>query len=67
MRNGCFRQNEFSFLIKITVAHWLLPSGHIIEKNGLQPDYEIELTEEDAEKKKDPQLEKAMEILKSQI
>ena len=54
-------------VIKITVAHWLLPSGHIIEKNGLQPDYEIELTEEDAEKKKDPQLEKAMEILKSQI
>ena len=54
-------------VIKITVAHWLLPSGHIIEKNGLQPDYEIELTEEDAEKKKDPQLEKAIEILKSQI
>ena len=54
-------------VIKITVAHWLLPSGHIIEKNGLQPDYEIELTEEDAEKKKDPQLEKAMEILKSRI
>lgn len=54
-------------VIKITVAHWLLPSGHIIEKNGLEPDYEIELTEEDAEKKRDPQLEKAMEILKTEI
>lgn len=54
-------------VIKITVAHWLLPSGHIIEKNGLEPDYEIELTEKDIEEKKDPQLEKAIEILKREF
>ena len=53
--------------IKITVAHWLMPNGGLIEKNGIMPDYEINLTEEDIKAGRDPQLEKAMEILKSQI
>ena len=54
-------------VIKITVAHWVLPQGLIIENNGLTPDYEIDLTDKDREEKRDPQLEKAMEILKSEI
>ena len=54
-------------MIKITVAHWRLPNGQLIEKNGLNPDYEVDLTDEDIESERDPQLEKAMEILKSQI
>lgn len=53
--------------VKITVAHWLLPGGQIIEDNGLKPDYEVDLTDEDIKAEKDPQLEKAVEILKSQI
>ena len=53
--------------IKITVAHWLMPNGGLIEKNGIMPDYEINLTEEDIKAGRDPQLEKAMEILKSQL
>ncbi len=32
----------------LTVARWLTPDGHLIEGEGLQPDYEIELDEEDA-------------------
>ncbi len=54
-------------MVKITVAYWLLPKGHQIEKNGLIPDYEVDLTEEDIKANKDPQLEKAMEILKNEI
>ncbi len=51
-------------IIKITVAHWLLPGGQIIEKNGLIPDYEVDLTDDDIEADRDPQLDKAMEVLK---
>lgn len=53
--------------IKITVANWVLPKGQIIEKTGLIPDFEAKLTEEDAKSNKDPQLDKAIEILKSEI
>jgi carboxyl-terminal processing protease len=32
----------------LTVARWLTPDGHPIEGEGLHPDYELELDEEDA-------------------
>jgi len=54
-------------MAKVTVAHWRLPNGDILEKNGLIPDFEVELTEEDIESDKDPQLEKAFEVLKKQL
>ena len=53
--------------IKITVAHWLMPKGQLIEKNGITPDYEVRITEEDLKNKKDPQLEKAIDILRQAI
>lgn len=53
--------------LKITVANWVMPSGHIIEKNGLDPDYEVKITEEDIKAGRDPQLEKAKEVLKGEI
>lgn len=53
--------------LKITVAHWVLPKGQIIEKTGLVPDFEVKLTEEDIKAGKDPQLDKAVAILKSII
>ncbi len=53
--------------LKITVARWLTPSGHAIDKNGLMPDYEVKLKEEDVKAGNDPQLEKAFEILKAEI
>ena len=53
--------------VKITIAHWVLPKGQQIDKNGIEPDIKIELTDEDREAKKDPQLDKALEILKSEI
>ncbi len=49
--------------LKITVAKWLTPSGVDISEEGLTPDIEIELTEEDYDADRDPQLNKAIEIL----
>ncbi|MBI4087420.1 MAG: S41 family peptidase [Candidatus Liptonbacteria bacterium] len=53
--------------IKITVAHWVLPSGRILDSDGLEPDVKVEMTDEDIENKRDPQLDKAVEVLQSQI
>ncbi len=49
--------------VKITVARWLTPEGHSISHSGIKPDYEATLTKDDVEKRKDPQMEKAIEIL----
>lgn len=50
--------------VKITIAKWLTPKGHIIEKNGLEPDFEVK---GNGNGKSDPQFEKALEILKQQL
>ncbi len=50
--------------LKITVAKWLTPLGISISDEGLTPDIEIELTEEDYDNDRDPQLGKALEVLK---
>lgn len=49
--------------LRITVAHWLTPSGESISKNGITPDVVVEITPEDVAAGKDPQLEKAVELL----
>lgn len=53
--------------LKVTVAEWVLPSGKSIDKNGLVPDTEAKLDAEGASAAKDPQLEKAIEILKAEM
>ncbi|MEK7212092.1 MAG: S41 family peptidase [Patescibacteria group bacterium] len=53
--------------LKITMAHWVMPSGKILTDAGITPDIEVKLTEEDIAKKRDPQLDKALEVLKSEI
>ncbi|MCK4781477.1 S41 family peptidase [Candidatus Parcubacteria bacterium] len=50
--------------LKITIAKWLTPNGQLITDVGLAPDIEVEMTEEDYEKDRDPQLDKAVEIIK---
>lgn len=53
--------------IKITIARWVMPAGGILDKVGLEPDYVVELTDEDIKTKKDVQLQKALEVLKAQM
>jgi len=50
--------------LKVTIAKWLTPKGDSIEEKGLAPDIEVKMTEEDEAKETDPQLEKALEIIK---
>lgn len=51
--------------IKITVAKWLTPQGHYINEQGIKPDIEVDMAEEDYNAGKDPQMEKAIEELGS--
>ena len=50
--------------LKITIAKWLTPKGELITDKGLEPDVKVEITEEDVAAEKDPQLDKAIEIIK---
>ena len=60
-----FTGNKKSTL-KITIAKWFTPNGISISDNGIKPDYEIKKDTEETEEDplKDPQLEKALEIIK---
>ncbi len=49
--------------IKITTAYWYTPNGKRIDHEGISPDIEIKMTDEDYEQNRDPQLDKAIEIL----
>ena len=51
-----------SFL-KITIAKWLTPKGTSISEVGLEPDIKVGISDKDAEADKDPQLDKALEIV----
>jgi carboxyl-terminal processing protease len=53
--------------LRITIAHWFTPKGINIGKEGLMPDTEIKLTEEDFKNEKDPPLDKAIEYLLNKI
>lgn len=49
--------------LKVTVARWFTPSGQNIDEEGITPDIEVELTAEDREAERDPQLDRALELL----
>lgn len=53
--------------IKITVAKWLTPNGDYIMEKGITPDIAVELNLDDFNNKKDPQLDKALEVLKEKM
>ncbi len=50
-------------ILKITVAKWLTPNGTSISEKGLTPDYPVEITQKDLDAKKDPQMDKAVQLL----
>lgn len=51
-------------LLKVTIARWFTPSGHNIDKEGLEPDKVVKYTEADRKAEKDPAMEAAVNQLK---
>ena len=53
--------------VKITTAYWYTPNGRKINNEGINPDIEVKMTDEDYNQNKDPQLDKAMEMLSKEL
>jgi len=49
--------------LKVTIAQWFTPHGLSISEDGLEPDFLVKYTLADREADRDPQLDKAIEIL----
>lgn len=51
-------------VLKVTVAKWYTPNGKNIHKQGISPDKKVELTSDDVNAGKDPQLDAALSQLR---
>lgn len=49
--------------LKVTIAQWLTPNGLNISEKGISPDVVVDFKAEDYENNKDPQMDKALELL----
>ncbi|MEX2426530.1 MAG: S41 family peptidase [Thermomicrobiaceae bacterium] len=51
--------------VRITIAEWLTPMGNVIQGDGIEPDIEVEMPDEDSldESADDPQMQRALEFL----
>lgn len=49
-------------MLKVTVAEWLTPQRNSINGVGVQPDVEVDMSSEDINKMRDPQLDKAKSL-----
>ena len=46
-------------MLKVTEARWYTPQGKNFDKSGIDPDEKVELTRDDIDNNRDPQLDKA--------
>jgi carboxyl-terminal processing protease len=53
--------------VRVTIAKWLTPDERTIHAEGLQPDVLVEITDEDREAERDPQLDKAIQVLLEEL
>ena len=58
-----YQEFEDGTAVKITVAEWYTPNDININKSGITPDVDVEYTIKDLDKKIDPQMNKAIEII----
>lgn len=49
--------------LRVTFARWFTPNGRAIHEEGLTPDIQVDMTDEDIEAGRDPQLQRAIEYL----
>jgi carboxyl-terminal processing protease len=52
-------------LLRVTIALWYTPADRSIDDTGLEPDIEVERTNEQIENEEDPQLDRALELLRT--
>lgn len=50
-------------LLKVTIARWYTPNGKNIDKEGITPDKEVKITDDDIKAGNDPQLDAALQQL----
>jgi carboxyl-terminal processing protease len=53
--------------LKVTIARWYTPKGKNIDKQGIAPDTVVTISDQDVAAGKDPQKDKAMALVTSQI
>lgn len=49
-------------ILKVTEARWYTPQGKNFDKSGIEPDEKVELTRDDIDNNRDPQLDKAKSL-----
>jgi carboxyl-terminal processing protease len=54
---------SFGGALKVTVARWFTPNGINIDKEGIEPDQKVKLSDADAKAKRDPQKDAAIQYL----
>ena len=60
-----YLEYEDGSALKVTIAEWLTPNGRSINHEGIHPDLELTLSEEDIHAERDPQLNKAIELIRT--
>jgi carboxyl-terminal processing protease len=53
--------------VRVTIARWLTPKERTIHEVGIEPDLIVEISDEDILAERDPQLDKALEVLETLI
>ncbi len=49
--------------LKVTIARWFTPGGRNISDEGIEPDTKVDLSSDDFNQNRDPQLDRAIQIL----
>jgi carboxyl-terminal processing protease len=52
--------------LKVTIAKWYTPAGKNINKEGISPDVNIAISDDDLKNGRDPQKDKALQLVKNQ-
>ena len=58
-----FEELKDGSTLRVTIAKWLTPNGRAIHEQGLMPDIEVKLTDDDIKANRDPQLDRAIKEL----